>query len=36
MHALLTAGFKDVDPVVRDTAMFALARMTCAPAAQTA
>jgi HEAT repeat protein len=36
MHALLEAGFRDVDQLVRDTAMFALARMTGAPTAQTA
>jgi quinoprotein glucose dehydrogenase len=36
LHALLQAGFKDVDPLVRDAAMFALARMSGAPVPQTA
>ncbi len=35
LSALLDAGFKDDDPLVRDTAMFALARMTTTPVPQT-
>lgn len=34
LPALLQAGFKDADQTVRDTAMFALSRMTAAPEAR--